>query len=167
MEFPSILIGLIILGVSTYFVMLPFQKSQLKKLKPSPVASQTANRREGVISALRDLDFDFKTGKVVEEDYTPLRSRLLVEAAQYMEQEKEDDQRIEALIQSRRAAREHGETCDHCGARVTADQHFCAKCGSPLSHETCPHCGKKTQPGDQFCVSCGTSLKVQMEATAQ
>lgn len=167
MEFLSILIGLIILGASTYFVMLPFQKGQLKKLKSSPVATQAADLRESVISALRDLDFDFKTGKVAEEDYTPLRSRLLVEAAQYMEQEKEDDQKIEALIESRRAAREGGETCEHCGAHVTADQHFCAKCGSPLSHETCPHCGKKTQPGDQFCVSCGTSLKVQMEATAQ
>ena len=164
MDVTSILIGLILFGVSVGIVSLPFRQNQRNGVKIPQADVVYKGDRESVLSALRDLDFDFKTGKVDIEDYTPLRARLMVEAAQFIEQQQEEDKKLEALIQTRRAARQQSVKCDHCGAQVEADQHFCAKCGSQINHERCPHCGKKLQAGDQFCSSCGNRLEVQMEA---
>ena len=167
METTSILIGLILLAVSLFFISMPFRKKQQKNVKNSKINMQKEDAREMVISALRDLDFDFKTGKVSEEDYTPLRARLMAEAAQYIEQQQEEDQKLEALIQMRRTAHQSGVKCDYCGARVEDDQHFCAKCGKPVKNESCPACGKKVRAGEQFCPSCGNRLEVRMEAAVQ
>ena len=166
MQIPSILIGLILLAASVAFVSLPFRKQERKGVKSAKAQVKAATQKEAVLSALRDLDFDFKTGKVSEEDYTPLRAKLLTQAAQYIEQEKEEDDKLEALIQSRRAAHEHGVKCNHCGAFVEAGQRFCAKCGSAVRQEVCPQCGKKIRAGDLFCSSCGTRLEVRVEAAA-
>ena len=167
MEITSILIGLILLGASLFFVSVPFRKNFRKDAQIPKLHVKKEERREGVISALRDLDFDFKTGKVSEEDYTPLRARLMAEAAQYIEQQQEEDRKLEALIQTRRAAQLQSVKCDECGSWVEADQRFCAKCGSPINHEPCPQCGRKIQKGDQFCPSCGNRLEVRMEAAVQ
>jgi len=167
MEITSILIGLILLGASLFFVSVPFRRSSRKDAQIPKLHVKKEERREGVISALRDLDFDFKTGKVSEEDYTPLRARLMAEAAQYIEQQQEEDEKLEALIQTRRAAHQQSVKCDHCGASAQAHEHFCAKCGSPINHESCPQCGRIIRKGDQFCPSCGSRLEARVEAVVQ
>lgn len=159
MEISSVLIGIVLLGVSVGVVSLPFRRKQRKDVKTSKAPVQTAERRDAVLSALRELDFDFKTGKVSEEDFTPLRAKLLTEAAQYVEREKDEEDKLEALIQSRRASHQHSAKCDQCGASVEANQRFCAKCGAEVKQELCPHCGKKIRSGDFFCPSCGTKLE--------
>ena len=167
MEIPSILIGLVLLAVSLFFISMPFRKKPRKGVKNSEPNAQEKEGRESVLSALRDLDFDFKTDKISEEDYTPLRARLMNEAAQFIEQQDEEDEKLEALIQSRRAACQKSVKCDHCGAFVEADEHFCAKCGSPINRELCSQCGRKIQKGDQFCSSCGNKLEIRVEAVVQ
>lgn len=167
MEITSILIGLILFGASVGFISLPFRQKQWRGVKIPQADVPYKGNRESVFSALRDLDFDFKTGKVSEEDYTPLRSRLVAEAAQYIEAEKKEDDQLEALIQTRRTVQQASIVCEHCGAPMEADQRFCAKCGSPVNNELCPSCGKKIRAGDQFCPSCGNRLKVRVEAVAQ
>ena len=165
MEISSILVGLILLGTSLFFVSVPFRKKQPKDIKVAKVDIQ-GEQREMLLSALRDLDFDFRIGKVSEEDYTPLRAQMMAKAAQYITQEREEDRKLEELIQSRRAGHQPSMKCDQCGASMGADQRFCAKCGSPVNKEECPSCGKKIRAGDQFCSSCGSRLEVKLEAIA-
>jgi len=167
MEISSILIGLILFGASLFFVSAPFRKKYRKDAQIPKLHVKKEERREVVLSALRDLDFDFKTGKVDEEDYTPLRAQLMVEAAQYIKQQQEEDKKLETLIQTRRAMHQQSIKCDQCGSSVETDQHFCAKCGSPINHELCSQCGRKIRKGDQFCSSCGNRLEVRVEAVAQ
>ena len=166
MEISSIFIGILLLGVSLAFVSLPFRQKQGASLKKQKVDAHPQGRREGVLSALRDLDFDFKTVKVSEEDYTPLRARLMAEAAQYIEQEKIEEEKLEALIQSRRITQQQTFNCEHCSAPMEAGQRFCAKCGSAVNQEKCPSCGKRNRTGDQFCSTCGNRLGLAVEAVA-
>ena len=137
MQISSLLVGFALLVVAFVYVGHPFFE------KPKKGASRTdkiaqAHTRESVLSALRDLDFDFKTGKIVEEDYQVLRAKLLAEAAQFMQAEKKDEEQFEALIQSRRK--------------------------SQSRQLSCPSCGKKIVLGDAFCSTCGTKLEVRVEA---
>jgi hypothetical protein len=49
--------------------------------------------------------------------------------------------------------------CPNCGAKVTAEDVFCGKCGKPVKEELkCVGCGTKVEPGDVFCRKCGARL---------
>jgi len=167
MEISSLLIGLVLFIAALVFVSRPFRQKQHAGLKARKVEEQPGARRAAVLSALRDLEFDFKTGKVGEEDYTPVRAQLMAEAAQFIEQEQEEEKKLEALIQTRRVAHEAAILCEHCGTALEADQRFCSKCGTAAGQELCPSCGKKNRTGDQFCSSCGSRLTAKLEAVGQ
>ena len=164
MEISAVLIGLLLLVVALFFVSLPFQPKRRLSLNAAKADTLQQDRREAVLSALRALDFDFKTGKVGEEDYTPLRAQLMTEAAQYIEQEKQEEEKLEALIQTRRTSKEATLHCEHCDTPLEAGQHFCSKCGSIVKQNTCPSCGKELHASDQFCSSCGIRLGGVAEA---
>ena len=64
------------------------------------------DKREQILVALRDLDFDHKIGKVTDEDYVALRAVLLAEAAAVIEADDryraDIEAQIEAEVQARR-----------------------------------------------------------------
>jgi predicted nucleic acid-binding Zn ribbon protein len=167
METSSILFGLLLFTGSIAYVILPFRQTRQKTVTTSKGMTQQVGKREVVLAALRDLDFDFKTGKVSEEDYQPVRNQLMAEAAQYLEQEQKEAERLEALIQSRRKAQQEDTKCGHCDAPVRAGQRFCSKCGSAVNNESCPSCGKNIKADDLFCPSCGNGLQIRTQAVAQ
>jgi len=165
MNIAAILIGLGMLGVSIVFVIRPFQEKHIKSVKKSKTLAQNEEDRVAALSALRDLDFDHKIGKVIDEDYVPARAQLLAKAAQYIQQQEEEKDKLEALIQARRTSKD--SKCEKCGTSMETGQRFCNKCGAPVNSAACPSCGKKVRDGDLFCSSCGSQVEVQMEAVGQ
>jgi DNA-directed RNA polymerase subunit RPC12/RpoP len=165
MNFTAILIGMGMLGISILVIIRPFQQKQTKGVKKSMTLVQNEEDRVAALSALRDLDFDHKIGKVIDEDYVPARAQLLAKAAQYIKQQEEEKDKLEALIQARRASRD--SKCEKCGTTLEMGQGFCSKCGAPVNSAACPSCGKKVRTGDLFCSSCGSRVEIQMEAIAQ
>jgi len=163
MEIPSIFTGLALFAAALVYVSLPFRQKRLTHASSSATSLQKQGQGEAILLALRDLDFDFKTGKISEEDYMPLRTHLVAEVAQYIEAEEKRDKQLEALIQTRRAVKNEDATCRHCGTSMKADQGFCSKCGSAAGSESCPSCGKNIQAGDLFCTTCGSKLEVRLE----
>jgi hypothetical protein len=167
MQITSILIGLLLFGVALFFVSAPFRQKG-KETEAGVSNNKLQDRgREATLSALRDLDFDFRTGKVSEEDYQPLRAQLLAEAARYLESEAKEEQQLEELIHARRAGQPGALKCEHCEAPTQAGQRFCARCGSAVENALCPSCGKKIQSGDLFCSSCGSKVQIPVGAVAQ
>lgn len=166
MQVSAILIGFLLFGASVAYVILPFLRKPKKARTSLTLSGDLPGQREVVLSALRDLDFDFKTGKIGEEDYHPLREQLLVEAAQYMQEENKNEDRLEQMIQARRTAKQQGGGCPRCEAPVRAGQHFCSKCGFDLSDELCPTCGKNIKKEDLFCSSCGHQIQIPVKAAA-
>lgn len=166
MELTSILIGMLLFAVIAYIIYQPFREKKRTGTKRRKTGTSPKVQREAVLSALRDLDFDFKTGKVTEEDYVPLRAQLMEEAARSMERVSEEEDKFEALIESRRRTLQKGPTCGTCGTALEDGQRYCAKCGSAVQEESCPSCGRKIRLGDQFCSSCGTKIESLVEAAA-
>ncbi|ETX08160.1 zinc ribbon domain-containing protein [Candidatus Entotheonella palauensis] len=96
-------------------------------------------QKEGLYTAIQDLDFDYQTGKVDRRDYTALRQQLEGEAIETLrELDGLDplaalDETLEQQIASLRAApTETGpstDACSHCGTDYPAHASFCAVCG--------------------------------------
>lgn len=163
MELGAIFVGLAMLVASLPFVARPFREKQAKKSRKSTISPSPEERRKADLSALLDLDFDFRTGKVSEEDYADVRAQLVADAAQYiqLDHSMEDDQ-LEAMIRARKAQGQI-HTCSSCGQKTEAGNRFCPHCeASAGSH--CPSCGKTIQAGDSFCTGCGVKLELVLEA---
>jgi predicted nucleic acid-binding Zn ribbon protein len=164
MQISAVFIGFLLFVAAMAYVGLPFRQRQTNA-SPLHAATSQEGKRETVIAALRDLDFDFRIGKVSEEDYQPLRAQLIAEAAQYLEAEEKEDKQLEEKIRTRRAVQTL--KCEHCEAPIQAGQRFCSKCGSAVNAQSCPSCGKQIQAGDLFCSSCGGKIQTPVGAAAQ
>lgn len=84
--------------------------------------------KEAAFVALKDLEFDYKTGKIDEADYAGLKARYESEAVTVMK-------RLDAAVEVPPARKQTGEKtrfCSACGAKADVDDHFCAACGHPL-----------------------------------
>lgn len=161
MNVTAILIGLALFGIAIPFIVRPFKQQSTRETKQQKT-NDNGPGRIAVLSALGDLDFDHKVGKVSDEDYAPARDQLLTEAARYVEQQDEKESKLEELIQKRRASKD--AACAECGAPMQSDQRFCSKCGSQANKVDCPSCGEKVRADDLFCSSCGNQVQVKMEA---
>jgi len=103
-------------------------------------------QKEMLYVAMRDLDFDFQTGKVDQKDYGELRRQLEKEAVDILRQLDAVDPRTvfdnELERQVIGLRRHHTSTARDSGA------------------ETCPSCGTPLESDDNFCPSCGQALRL-------
>lgn len=171
----AIIIGIALLVGSVFYVAAPFRldEKRLKANKPRRASLESNQyRHQSAILALRDLDFDFRAGKVSEEDYGSLRANLLEKAAATMQNlDEAADARLENLIQARRTRlitgtapaqvnvnATVGSSCANCNTPLAQDANFCMKCGTPAQRTFCPHCGKPIMADDRFCPTCGKAI---------
>lgn len=169
MSIGSILLGLALAVLVVPFVAEPLIKNRQRQ-KAAPENSHDDSpdtAKQGALAALRDLDFDFRTGKIAEEDYAPLRQRLMAEAAQAVQAADaargDLDDEIETAIRAARVSRRQSSECQECQASVCADDKFCPKCGAALT-AACPRCKTAVQASDKFCPHCGAKLKQEAVA---
>lgn len=132
--------------------------------------------RDRFLTALQELDFDHRLGKIPAEDYPEMRSSMLHDAALVlrkldeiqggMQQDSAED-RIEQVIAARRAdaavARSgNGTAAVKVPLRQNDDlENLIASRRRERQEKSagfCPKCGKPAQKSDRFCSRCGTTL---------
>ncbi len=121
------------------------------------------SRKESFYSTIKELDFDFKTDKLSEEDYKELKERYQREAISLLrevdEVEKRDDLEdlVEKEVLSRRRSvsslREKGKSGD---LENIIEEEILAR---RESFSFCSHCGSRSGAKDKFCSNCGRELK--------
>ena len=160
----SILIGLLLFAATIPLVIKPLLNQ--KRFNPAlaraaPVSS--AEQHQATLLALRDLEFDHRTGKVTDEDYAGLRADLLAQAAATIDAQDKRPMDVDALIEQ--AIRSRRKT----NVDAAIEEAILTRRQQPARSSTinfCPKCGRKAQPDDQFCAGCGASLAIHAEVTA-
>ena len=96
-------------------------------------------KKEVVLSNIQDLDFEYKCGKLSDEDYKQVRAQMASEAAGVFRRidEIEASQDLDALIRREINVRRNRTeasplTCSACGSANPITNKFCAECGVKL-----------------------------------
>lgn len=158
MNLGAIFVGLALLVLVIPFVISPFRGMRYRKKESVVDPESPRTYRERVLLALRELDFDYQTEKIIEEDYTRIRNQLLADAAEAIQLEQQEDARIEEMIRSHRNAILRQPKCPDCSRQLIEGDRFCPGCGAHLV-ALCPSCGYGNQLGDNYCARCGKQLK--------
>ena len=143
----AILLGLALLVAVLLFLARPFLRPQPQQTAEISQRRELLARKEGLLDAIRILDFDHDTGKIPDEEFELQRAVLVNEAAATLKALDElpakpvsEDvyMQIEAALSALRSQRVHsGGTapanyCTSCGQRLDAGDRFCAHCGQPV-----------------------------------
>ena len=99
-------------------------------------------KKDVVLGNIQDLDFEYKCGKLSEEDYQKIRGEMSAEAAVVFQEidSIESSKDLDALIRREVSARKNK-----------------TKTGSPTT--VCPSCRAPNPPTNKFCAECGAKLK--------
>jgi len=159
----------LLLGVSLYLAApLIFDLKRHNAHEESSEISSLMAERDRVINSLQELDFDFKLGKIPDEDYPAQRAELLQKGANVLRRldalqpQPISDAEVEARIERAAAAR-------RADAAVKTEPPSDDEIESMLAARRrerkgkaagfCPKCGKAVLATDLFCASCGKALK--------
>lgn len=159
---PTIIVALIITAFVGFYVVLPLvsgQQTTRHRTTDNEAAGQFRKQasllaeRQEIYEALRDLDFEYKTHKVAQDDYATQRYQLVARGVEILEtldalpstNGTAPVDPIEAAIAAFRSgtpapeqvqvlasSEEAAGFCPQCGQPVSADDHFCGSCGATL-----------------------------------
>ena len=102
-------------------------------------------QKEMLYGAIRDLDFDFQTGKVDQKDHGELRRQLEREAIHILRQLDAIDPLVVFANEVERQV---------LGLRRHRTSAVCSS-----GQEACPNCDAPLESSDNFCPSCGQALR--------
>ncbi len=142
--------GLIFVGVAGYVLYPLFRRPLRTEQLDAQLNGAVGNlmeQRDAVYAALKELDFDFQTGKLSQEDYETLRQQYRQQAVAILQQIDRVKQKgavdleVEAEIQIARARLQRQRkgqvrvaskswTCPECERVMTAEDNFCSGCGA-------------------------------------
>ena len=168
MELTAIFLSLALLILVGIYLYAPFMERRARRItEEEHELSALMAERDRVINALQELDFDFKLGKIPEEDYPVQRTSLLQKGADILRKidsfapqsvsAVDTEARLERAIAARRAdgaATKPALTDDDVESMISTRR----KSRKDRSAGFCPKCGKAVMVTDRFCPSCGKSL---------
>jgi hypothetical protein len=175
MELTAIFFSLAVLVLVGIYLYAPFMERRARRVtEEEHELSALMAERDRIVNSLQELDFDFKLGKIPEEDYPTQRASLLQRGADILRkidalaspspygrgdrgEGQDTEARLEKVIAARRpdasvAAVEISD--DDLEAMISTRR----KGRKEKSAGFCPRCGKPVMVTDRFCPSCGKSL---------
>jgi len=89
-------------------------------------------KKDASLMAIKDLEFDYKTGKIDEEEYSELKKSFETNAVEVL---KAIDQAEKGVKPSQPAEPEskHASFCGGCGNKLDSGDAFCPQCGRKAS----------------------------------
>ena len=185
MEIIVALMGLALVVAVAVYIAAPFTARPREIAAPEESSrDRLLAERNTVLTAIRDLDFDFQTGKLLEEDYRTVREKYAVRGVAILKeldtlpepnrqpvvparrQKAATMDEIEAAVQARRRATSQaiGRAAedDDIEAAIRARRQSARRNPqSEIQAMQCPVCGKPVDSIDKFCAKCGAALNVE------
>lgn len=118
-----------LLAVGALVFTLMIRARDLPEPEPVSPTAHLEERKATIYENLRDLQFEYRVGKLSEQDYQQTKQDLQRELAVVMAQ----IEGFKPAAPTPRAA--PATTCPHCGAKFPKPMKFCGECGKPMTTE--------------------------------
>lgn len=173
-------LGALLLVIALLLCVSLYLAAPLMKISSPRISQETQEvsslmaERDRIITALQELDFDFKLGKIPEEDYPAQRAELLQKGAGILQKLDElspspespsgsSNSRLEQAV-ARGQADSAARTSAGKSMRITDDEIESMLAARRKTRKTksagfCPRCGKPVLTTDLFCPNCGKALR--------
>ena len=136
-----VLVALVLTVLTFAFIVYPLfkQGSRSVDLVKDEKLLELHSKRDTSYSMLKELEFDYQSGILTEEDYRDLEAKYKRKAvatlrgmddlAKGTNVEEEIERQVRELRQSQ------GRFCPQCGAKYQEADRFCSSCGVSLNQE--------------------------------
>jgi hypothetical protein len=141
------LAGTIVTALAAIYVLMPLFNEPKGNLEVELLAEteldRLLSRKAVVYSNLKDLNFEYKMGRLGNADFHRLETSFKAEAGEILNKldqlgvEENLDESIEQAVAARRARlasekKPAPKNCPSCGAVVLPGKNYCADCGTRL-----------------------------------
>ena len=120
-------VALIVLTVAFTFLV---RDTDIPAVAPISPTHHLEERRAAIYENLRDLQFEYRVGKLSDDDYQQTKLGLQKELAGVMA---EMDRMKPGTSVKVIAEEPVVPTCPHCGAQFPASMKFCGECGKAMA----------------------------------
>ncbi len=163
-------------AVAIYFAIAPLLKpGKATLLLEDDKLTELLERKDTTLKAIKDLEFDYRVGKIDEEDYQRMDQRLRRQAIGLIQQIEKlapassgvDDQ-IETMVARMRKVPTATPIPATVAVAAAAGNGRAQKSATPqqAAARFCTNCGEQVETGHKFCAHCGTPVATP-EAVAE
>jgi len=125
-----------VLAIVVIAFILGVRQKDLPEPEPESPFRHLDDRKAAIYESLRDLQFEYRVGKLSEEDYQTSKRDLQKELAVVLS----DVDKLKAQLGVNGAVRPAvpkpvkatGAVCPACGAKFDKELKFCGECGKPM-----------------------------------
>src|SRR5262245_13271180 len=131
-----IFVAAAILIIAVLLFTLLIRQKDLPEPEPVPPTAHLEERKKAIYDNLRDLQFEYRMGKLSDQDYSEtkldLQRQLAVVLAE-IEKVKSKEEKAPARAPAPAAAKPHAVcVCPKCSAQFAQPMKFCGECGQPI-----------------------------------
>jgi hypothetical protein len=122
----------LVVGATAAFTLL----IRTKDVPPPEPVSPTAHleeRKAAIYENLRDLQFEYRVGKLSDDDYQRAKVALQKELAVVIGAIAGTPAKTAAAAAAPEPKPEPGVECPHCGAHFSSPMKFCGECGKAMA----------------------------------
>jgi hypothetical protein len=125
--------AVLVIGALVFTLLV--RAKDLPELEPVSPVKHLEERKATIYENLRDLQFEYRVGKLSDQDYQQTKQDLQKELAAVLA-EIDAVQGTPAPSVAKPAERPRDKTvCPHCGAKFANAMKFCGECGKPMPVE--------------------------------
>lgn len=131
-----VLIAAVLLTAGTIIFTLLIRGRDIPETPPESPTAHLEQRKAQIYENLRDLQFEFRVGKLSDADYQKTKLDLQRELAKVLA-EIDAVQPVKAKVAVAAAPKPKldGKKCPHCGATFAQALKFCGECGKAMGRE--------------------------------
>jgi hypothetical protein len=121
-----------ILTIVVLGFILTVRTKDLPALEPVSPFAHLDERKAEIYESLRDAQFEFRVGKLSEDDYQQTKKQLQKELAIVMAEIDRIQGTVTAPAPKKAAIKANPNVCPSCGAQFQQALKFCGECGKPM-----------------------------------
>ena len=133
-----IVVAAAVLLLAALFFVLFVRPQDVPEPEPVSPIQHLEDRKQAIYDNLRDLQFEYRLGKLSDEDYQQTKQALQRELAAVLAETEDTIKRlgltpVRVPSKARKAPEPAQTLCPHCGAKFPQALKYCGECGRAIA----------------------------------